>query len=319
MGRRRGARHPGAEARTRLRAVLPPPRDAAGRTGGSGIGLAVVREIARLHGGTAWAESAPGGGTPHPDAVPRCVSPGRRGRPARRFLTAGSMQPYPHRGRQPGSRLRPAQQPRDRRLRHPRRRGWPRRPRQASVLQPDLIILDLMMPGMDGYRVLRTLREEGNSTPVLILSAQRDEEADKVRGFRMGADDFVTKPFSLLELLARVEALLRRAATETRHASAETYSSATSRSTPTAQRIRRSGRPVVVAPQGVCPPHRAAPPRRRRRDAATAAPRSVGPPERREHPHRRYAHRRTPPQARGRAGAPRHIVTVRKTGYRIQP
>ena len=81
--------------------------------------------------------------------------------------------------------------------------------RDARATRPDLIILDLMMPGMDGYRVLRTLRDEGNSTPVLILSA-KGEEADKVRGFRMGADDFVTKPFSLLELLARVEALLRR-------------------------------------------------------------------------------------------------------------
>jgi DNA-binding response OmpR family regulator len=66
-----------------------------------------------------------------------------------------------------------------------------------------------MMPGLDGYRVLKTLREEGYTTPVLILSA-RGEETDKVRGFRLGADDYVTKPFSLLELLARVEALLRR-------------------------------------------------------------------------------------------------------------
>jgi two-component system, OmpR family, alkaline phosphatase synthesis response regulator PhoP len=82
--------------------------------------------------------------------------------------------------------------------------------RRAREMQPDLIILDLMMPGLDGYRVLRALREDGLNTPVLILSA-RGEEADKIRGFRMGADDFVTKPFSLLELLARVEALLRRA------------------------------------------------------------------------------------------------------------
>lgn len=82
---------------------------------------------------------------------------------------------------------------------------------RARILDPDLIILDLMMPGMDGYRVLKTLREEGNATPVLILSA-RGEEADKVLGFRLGADDYVTKPFSLMELLARVEALLRRTA-----------------------------------------------------------------------------------------------------------
>ena len=80
----------------------------------------------------------------------------------------------------------------------------------ARTLDPDLIILDLMMPGMDGYGVLRALREEGRHTPVLILSA-RGEEADKVAGFRLGADDYVTKPFSLMELLARVTALLRRA------------------------------------------------------------------------------------------------------------
>ena len=83
---------------------------------------------------------------------------------------------------------------------------------RARASEPDLIILDLMMPGLDGYRVLKTLREEGYTTPVLILSA-RGEETDKVRGFRLGADDYVTKPFSLLELLARVEALLRRSST----------------------------------------------------------------------------------------------------------
>jgi DNA-binding response OmpR family regulator len=76
--------------------------------------------------------------------------------------------------------------------------------------QPDLIVLDLMLPGADGYRVLRQIRDDGISTPVLILTA-KIEEADKVRGFRYGADDYVTKPFGVLELLARIEALLRRA------------------------------------------------------------------------------------------------------------
>lgn len=80
----------------------------------------------------------------------------------------------------------------------------------ARSSPPDLIILDLMLPGVDGYRVLASLREEGVDTPVLILSA-RGEEADKVLGFRLGADDYVAKPFGLLELLARVDALLRRA------------------------------------------------------------------------------------------------------------
>ena len=74
---------------------------------------------------------------------------------------------------------------------------------------PDLIILDLMLPGIDGYALLRAARERGVQVPVMILTAL-GEEADKVRGFRVGADDYVTKPFGLMELLARVEALLRR-------------------------------------------------------------------------------------------------------------
>ncbi|GAB1341563.1 response regulator transcription factor [Gemmatimonas sp.] len=72
-----------------------------------------------------------------------------------------------------------------------------------------LILLDLMLPDIDGFRVLREARDAGIDTPVLILTALGDE-ADKVRGFRFGADDYVTKPFGLMELLARVDALLRR-------------------------------------------------------------------------------------------------------------
>ncbi len=82
--------------------------------------------------------------------------------------------------------------------------------RAAREHGPELVILDLMLPEMDGYRVLKALREEGREVPVLILTA-RGAESDKVLGFRLGADDYVTKPFGLLELLARVEALLRRA------------------------------------------------------------------------------------------------------------
>lgn len=80
---------------------------------------------------------------------------------------------------------------------------------RARSWGPDLVMLDLMLPGMDGYRVLKTLREGGSDVPVLILTA-RGEEADKVLGFRLGADDYVTKPCGVLELLARVGALLRR-------------------------------------------------------------------------------------------------------------
>lgn len=80
---------------------------------------------------------------------------------------------------------------------------------RARATRPDLIVLDLMLPEMDGFRVLRALRAEDLTMPVLILTA-RGEESDKVRGLKIGADDYVTKPFGLLELLARVEALLRR-------------------------------------------------------------------------------------------------------------
>jgi DNA-binding response OmpR family regulator len=80
----------------------------------------------------------------------------------------------------------------------------------ATSDKPELIVLDLGLPDKDGYEVLRELRERGVMTPVLILSARR-EEADKLQGFRLGADDYVTKPFSILELMARISALLRRA------------------------------------------------------------------------------------------------------------
>lgn len=73
----------------------------------------------------------------------------------------------------------------------------------------DVIILDLMLPIMDGYEVLRALRNGGSRVPVIILSA-RAEEADKIRGFRLDADQYVTKPFGVLELLERVRSLLRR-------------------------------------------------------------------------------------------------------------
>ena len=79
----------------------------------------------------------------------------------------------------------------------------------AREWDPDLVILDLMLPGMDGYQILRSLRADGSQTPVLILSA-RGEEADKVRGFQLDADQYVTKPFGLIELLERVKSLLRR-------------------------------------------------------------------------------------------------------------
>ena len=75
--------------------------------------------------------------------------------------------------------------------------------------QPDLIVLDVMLPGLSGFDVCKQLREKNNAAPVLMLTA-KGQEMDKVIGLDLGADDYVTKPFGLRELLARIHALLRR-------------------------------------------------------------------------------------------------------------
>jgi len=80
----------------------------------------------------------------------------------------------------------------------------------ATEGSPDLILLDVMLPKMSGLDVCRKIRNDGNKTPVIMLTA-RGQEIDKVLGLKIGADDYVTKPFSFLELMARVEAVLRRA------------------------------------------------------------------------------------------------------------
>jgi two-component system alkaline phosphatase synthesis response regulator PhoP len=124
---------------------------------------------------------------------------------------------------------------------------------RARASEPSLVILDLGLPGLDGYRVLSALRAEGNDVPVLILTA-RSEEADKVRGFRFGADDYVTKPFGLLELLGRVYALLRRAAAPARagsaaHSSAERIRFGEIEVRPSTHTVYRRGFPVSLRPK----------------------------------------------------------------------
>lgn len=79
----------------------------------------------------------------------------------------------------------------------------------ALETNPDLILLDLMLPGMNGFDVCRKVREAGLSTPILMLTA-REEETDKVLGLELGADDYITKPYSMRELMARVKANIRR-------------------------------------------------------------------------------------------------------------
>ena len=80
----------------------------------------------------------------------------------------------------------------------------------AREQNPDLILLDLMLPRMDGFEVCRRLRADGSAIPIIMLTA-REEEADKIMGLELGADDYITKPFAIRELLARVNANIRRA------------------------------------------------------------------------------------------------------------
>jgi DNA-binding response OmpR family regulator len=110
----------------------------------------------------------------------------------------------------------------------------------------DLIVLDLMMPGLDGFRVLRALRAGNDRTPVLILTA-RGQEEDKVRGLKLGADDYVTKPFGVLELMARVEALLRR--TQPARAAGPVVRFADVEVDPASRTVKRGGRETLLAPK----------------------------------------------------------------------
>jgi two-component system, OmpR family, alkaline phosphatase synthesis response regulator PhoP len=188
----------------------------------------------------------------------------------------------------------------------------------ARSASPNLIVLDLMLPGMDGYRVLRTLREEGRDTPVLILSA-RGEETDKVLGFHLGADDYVAKPFGLLELLARIDALLRRAANNgKRHQLIAAVSFGDVEVDPKTHTVRRRGAEVALRPKEY--------------DLLVALLRRHGDVASRAElleevwGYAGEVYSRTVDTHVGELrrklednpAEPRHILTVRKTGYRIQ-
>jgi two-component system response regulator MprA len=107
--------------------------------------------------------------------------------------------------------------------------------------QPDAVILDVLMPGLDGLEVSRRVRRSGNRVPVLMLTA-RDEVDDRVAGLDAGADDYVTKPFALDELLARVRALLRRSAPE----SADVLRFADVELDPGTREVRRGDDPIEL-------------------------------------------------------------------------
>jgi DNA-binding response OmpR family regulator len=186
----------------------------------------------------------------------------------------------------------------------------------ARRTPPDLVVLDLMLPGMDGYRVLRQLRDEGLSIPVLILTA-RGEETDKVLGFRLGADDYVTKPFGVLELLARIAAVLRRSRPPAGAPAIERFGDIEI-STSTRE-VRRAGRPVALTPMEF--------------DLLVALLRRRGSIVSRVElltsvwGHSSSVLTRTVDTHIGELrrkleadpSAPRHILTVRKAGYRLAP
>jgi two-component system, OmpR family, alkaline phosphatase synthesis response regulator PhoP len=183
-----------------------------------------------------------------------------------------------------------------------------------------LIVLDLMLPGIDGFRVLEVLRGEGITTPVLVLTA-RGDEVDKVRGLRGGADDYVTKPFALRELLARVEALLRRTRVpnDDRPAPATGFRFGEVAVDPVTRVVTRAGRPVPLRPKEY--------------DLLGALLRReggvVGRAEllREVWGYHESVLSRTLDTHVGELrrkleadpAAPRHILTVRKTGYRLAP
>jgi DNA-binding response OmpR family regulator len=93
---------------------------------------------------------------------------------------------------------------------------------KATTFQPDLVILDVMLPRKNGFDVCRELRARSIATPVVMLTA-RNQETDKVLGLELGADDYVTKPFSITELLARVRAVLRRSGSRPAAGASDTY------------------------------------------------------------------------------------------------
>ena len=115
----------------------------------------------------------------------------------------------------------------------------------AHDLRPDLLVLDVMLPDLDGFEVIRRLREGGIRTPVVFLTA-RDATDDKIRGLTLGGDDYVTKPFSLEELTARIRAVLRRSALDQPESATLTF--ADLELDEESHEVRRGGRLVSLSP-----------------------------------------------------------------------
>ncbi len=118
--------------------------------------------------------------------------------------------------------------------------------RRAAEVDPDLVVLDVMMPGLDGFEVVRRMRQDGQHAPVLFLTA-RDAVEDRIAGLTLGADDYVTKPFSLGEVVARIRAILRRAGLAT-DAQADRIRFADIELDEDAHEVRRGGQVIDLSP-----------------------------------------------------------------------
>ncbi len=189
---------------------------------------------------------------------------------------------------------------------------------KATAYQPDLVVLDIQMPRMDGLTAARRMRGAGTTTPILMLTA-RDTVGDRVTGLDAGADDYLVKPFELDELFARVRALLRRSSYAAAAAAGagpedDSLTFADLRMDLATREVTRNGRQVELNPHGVHPPgdvprasapgpHPRADPQGRlglRLRAVLQLPRRV---------------RDVPPPQDGGGGEPRLVHTVRGVGY----
>ena len=119
--------------------------------------------------------------------------------------------------------------------------------RAAADFQPDLVVLDVMLPDLDGFEVARRLRAAGRGVPVLFLTA-RDAVEDRISGLTVGGDDYVTKPFSLEEVVLRIKAILRRCGVGTADGEGAVLRYADLELDEDAHEVRRAGRPVELSP-----------------------------------------------------------------------
>ena len=280
---------------------------------GTGLGLAIAREIVRSHGGTIRVEDVRPARRPvrHRAADSAASGTSRRG---------GGRMTFPSGPRASSSsttRSRSGARSSRSSRRAATRSTW-RRPAEEALLKaidtpPDLVVLDLTLPDRSGIEVCRELRT-WMTAPILILSV-RANEADKITALDEGADDYLTKPFSAGELLARIRALLRRAAALT---SPPPVVTAGDLEVDIARRrVRRAGEEVALTPDGVRHPRLPRAQRRPRGDAADDPRAGVGSRVGRGRADAARAREQPAQEDRAAARRPRYIITEPGVGFRF--